>query len=206
MPLLKDLEIMNQMQNFRRISRNTFGVIALFVFFGKCSDSRRSNTNKSANCTDLRMMAFDIDSSLIIGLPKTWDSLAKLHFYNQEDIYYQSFFSRESKEHAIIRRVKFKNAEVDYSKLINYYENNILTTGYYSSLKRIDLEERKIGNRAVGIIDYSGKYELKPCIIHNMFYVNPDSSRTEVDIMTCDQDSLQAINRMRCIVESVEVK
>ena len=183
----------------KKIAVIIFALAKLF-FFSNCS----TTVKKKVSCENYEIMRFDLDSNLLFAIPKNWDSVDNHLFWSPEYKYYVDISDRKKTEGIEIKRLKFRDPELNLLNQATYLKNGVLTTSSYSPINLLQESTKEFKNQTIGILLFSLKRSGDTFYWARVYFINKDSSNTTIDIRTTDIDSAVSYKKINCILNSLK--
>jgi hypothetical protein len=178
-----------------------FGFYFLFMISFCCCKENKKDTS---TVDKISLQKLELDSSLWIKVPQSWDSVEKLKIPSYEYQYYKKLSSKVG-ESVEVKRLKFRNSNMDLQRLSEFFKNETVTTPSYRSIRLIKENSRSVNNIPTQSLIYSFLDNDKFKCLGRLFFINADSSRTIIEVKTCCSDTTTCYKRNERILNSVEI-
>jgi hypothetical protein len=179
-----------------------FGMIVIFLC--NCNGAKRKEESKNWALHDFSVKKFDLDSSISIMIPNSWDSIGGLLSYSYEYKYYITLNSKEKGE-LLVQRLKFKNPLLQLSSLVEFYKHWVSSNPSYKNVRLLREDFPVIGSKKTGILFYSMLYKNEPVYLSKVFFINSDSSNTLIEVETRNSDTSISHKWNDHIVNSIRI-
>lgn len=158
---------------------------------------------KTQECS-LLLKRFDADSSIIMLVPSSLDSVTYQQYDSPEIMYYTRLISKQNAINEFkVERIKFRRPSSDWEKLTDYFVNGIKTYDLYSELELLSERTINISGMAGRSIFFSGKMKNESILINRTFFYLPDSSMVQIKMeLERQQTSVKCIEE---IIGSIKV-
>lgn len=176
----------------------------IIIFHCNCN-GKKKDESKNLELPDFTEKKFDLDSSINIMIPNSWDSIGYLFVPSYEYKYYVNLRSKEKKEGILVERLKFKIPTLKLTELAELYKNEIMTNPSYKKVHLLKDDFPVIDTKNTGILFYSILDKNETVYLSRVFFINTDSSNTLIDVETRNSDTSISYKWNEYIIKSIRI-